>query len=146
MHRSLTSCRQNAALSFIGPWILGHFAVITNDPCARRKALAEGEAILNTGAVSHCHLWFYRYAIEASLNDAAWTEAERYAAALEDYTRPEQLPWAVFFISLGRTLAAHGRDRQNHITVSELSRLCNEATRFNLRTALPMIERALAES
>ena len=129
--------------------MIAHTQVYLNDlsgALATSAAVAEGEAILNNGAVSHSHLWFYRYAIEASLNDAAWTETERYAAALEDYTRPEQLPWAEFFISLGRALAAHGRDRHNHSAVSELYRLRNEATRFNLRTALPMIERGLAES
>jgi tetratricopeptide (TPR) repeat protein len=144
MQRSVASCRLHAR-SFLGPWILGHFAVTTDDPSARRDALAEGEAILGEGAVSHSHLWFYRYAIEASLNDAAWSEAERYATALENYTRPEPLPWAELFIGLGRALAARGRDRDDHTTVSELHRLHYEARRLDLATALPMIDRGLAD-
>jgi hypothetical protein len=37
--------------------------------------------------------------------------ARAYATALENYTRPEPLPWAELFIGLGRALAARGRDR-----------------------------------
>ena len=93
-------------LSFAGPWILAHLAVTTDDPSERREALAEGEAILRKGAVSHNHLWFFRYAIDAALSDHEWDAAERYAASLDDYTRPEPLPWASFFIRCERALAA----------------------------------------
>lgn len=142
MQRSVASCRENG-LSFVGPWILGHFAVMTEDPSVRRDALAEGEAILGRGAVSHSHLWFYRYAIEASLKDNAWDEVERYAAALENYTQPEPLPWAGFFISWGRTLAAHGRD-PNSSKAFQLRRLRRESSRLNFATALPITDKALA--
>ena len=38
-----------------------------------------------------------------------WCAAERYAAALEDYTRAEPLAWSDFVIARGRALAAWGR-------------------------------------
>jgi tetratricopeptide (TPR) repeat protein len=118
--------------SFAGPWILGHLAVTTDDPSERREALAEGEAILRNGAVSHNHLWFFRYAIDAALSDHDWDAAESYAAALEDYTRPEPLPWASFFIRCGRTLAAGGRDGVPQESAAELDALTCEARRLGL--------------
>ena len=103
LHRALAISRETG-LSFMGPWILGHLAVMTEDPVERRAALAEGEEILRKGAVGHNHFWFFRYAIDASLSSRDWDGAERYSAALEDYTRPEPLPWADFFVRYGRAL------------------------------------------
>ena len=108
LHRALAISRETG-LSFMGPWILGDLAVTSEDPMERHAALTEGEEILRKGAVGHNHLWFFRYAIDASLNSQDWDGAERYSAALEDYTRPEPLPWANFFVRYGRALAAHGR-------------------------------------
>jgi hypothetical protein len=56
------------ALRRVSSWLLGHFAVAAGNRRERRATLAEGEAILARGAVSHNHLWwFYRYASEAAL-------------------------------------------------------------------------------
>jgi hypothetical protein len=67
LHRALALSRETG-LSFVGAWILGHIAVATEDPIERRAALTEGEEILRQGAVSHSHLWFLRYAIDAALH------------------------------------------------------------------------------
>ena len=52
----------------------------------------EGEEILNRGAVSHNHLFFYRFAMRTALDKSEWEEAERYAALLEAFTEAEPLP------------------------------------------------------
>jgi hypothetical protein len=87
-------------------------------------------------------MWFYRDAMEASLHAGDWDETERYAAALEAFTRPEPLPWADFFIARGRLLAAIGRGRRDEDTRLELERLCNETRRLELVTALPAMQEA----
>ena len=51
----------------VSSWLLGHIAVAAGNRRERRPTLAEGEAVLARGAVSHDHLWFYRYAVEAAL-------------------------------------------------------------------------------
>jgi hypothetical protein len=99
--------------------------------------LDEGVRFLNAGSVGHNHLWFYRHAMEACLSAGEWDDVERYAAALEDYTRPEPLPWSDFFIARGRALAAHGRGNRDAATIAELARLKDEAERVKLRSALP---------
>ena len=79
-----------------------------------------------------------------ALDLGEWDEAERYARALEDYTRPEPLPWSDFFVRRGRALAALGRGRRDESTKPELERLQAEARRLDYRIALPAIEQALA--
>ena len=137
---------RETGLSFAGPWILAHLAVTTDDPSERREALAEGEAILRKGAVSHNHLWFFRYAIDAALSDHDWDAAERYAASLDDYTRPEPLPWASFFIRCGRALAAHGRGGPSQESAAELEALAHETPRLGLAGAFEQFGRRSAHA
>jgi tetratricopeptide (TPR) repeat protein len=145
LERALEISR-NTGIGFTGPRALSGIALFTEDPDRRRSALEEGEAILRSGAVSHNHFWFNRDAIEACLNIGDWEGAERYAAALEDYTRPEPLPWCEFFIARGRALAAWGRGRRDAGTLAELRRLRTEAERIGFRTALPALEAALSQA
>ena len=128
---------------FFGPAILGALALTTEDPQERQRALTEGEALLATGCVSHNYLLFYPDAMEASLIAGDWDGVERYAAALEAYTRPEPLPWADLRIARGRALARYGRGERGEPTLRELRRLREEADRVGWKSALPALERAL---
>ena len=71
---------------------------------------------------------------------------DRYAAALEDYTRAEPLPLSDFFIARGRALAAFGRGRRDAALAAELERLRHDADRVGLRIALPALETALTDA
>jgi class 3 adenylate cyclase/tetratricopeptide (TPR) repeat protein len=135
LHRALMISRETG-VSFVGPWILGHLAVTTEDPVELQTALTEGEDILRKGAVSHNHLWFFRYAIDASLHSQDWDGAERYSAALEDFTRSEPLPWANFFVRYGRAVGAHGRCPTGQETTCKLGDLLTEAERLGIGPAL----------
>lgn len=132
--------------SFAGPRIFGELARNLKDPRAKRSTLAEGERLLQAGSVSHNHFHLYVDAIDVSLETGGWEEAERYAGALETFTRSEPLPWSDFFIARGRALAAWGRGRRDADTVTELRRLRDEARRAKLMTALPALDEALKES
>src|SRR5262245_17801740 len=113
---------RETGIQFIGPDLLGQLAVLTEDDALRRRSLKEGEELLRGGSVGHNHLRFYRHAIEASLNARWWDEAEHYAQALEDYTRPEPLPWADFWIAWGRALIMHGRKPCSAAQIGNLKR------------------------
>ena len=66
---------------------------------------------------------------------------ERSAAALADYTRPEPLPFADFYIARARVLAAHGRDRPDKTALgAELDGLRRDGDRLGLLVALPAID------
>ena len=60
-----------SGITFSGPWVLGALATITEDANTRGWALREGEKILARGCVFHNYFWFYRDAIEVSLETEA---------------------------------------------------------------------------
>jgi class 3 adenylate cyclase len=140
--RGLEVARETG-IQFIGPDLLGQLAVLTDDDALRRQSLAEGEELLRAGSIGHNHLRFNRHAIEASLNAREWDEADRYAQALEDYTRPETLPGADFWIAWGRTLAAHGRDPRSAEPIHNIERILEQAQLIGMRPAIPALRRAL---
>jgi tetratricopeptide (TPR) repeat protein len=135
---------RESGIGFHGPNILGALAEALKDPKRRRRALADGEAILRQGAVGHNHLRFYPDAMATALDLGDWDEAERYAAALEEYTRAEPLPWSDFFAARGRALATLGRGQRSKELRREFERLVAEADRLDYRTARPALEQALA--
>jgi class 3 adenylate cyclase/tetratricopeptide (TPR) repeat protein len=143
LEQAMAICR-GTGTGFKGPEVLAKMAILTDEALARRRLLAEAEAILRDGAVGHSHISFYGDAIDAALLRDEWDEAERYCAALEDYVRLEPLPRADLTVGRGRVLAAFGRGRRDEATMAELRRVRNEAERFGLRTALPALDRALA--
>jgi len=118
----------------VGPTVLGALAATTPDPVRRRTALAEGQAILDRGCVSHNYFWFYRHAIDVSLAESDWDAADAYAHALERYFHAEPVPWSEFIVARGQALAALGRQGPDELVVAQLHRLRNDAARLGLRT------------
>jgi hypothetical protein len=143
MERGLAIARE-ASVGFQAPQMLGFFTAMIDDPVARKDALIEAEGMLRKGALGHNFLMVYRYAMDACLRSGDWNEVERYAKALEDYTRPEPLPSSNIFIARGRALAAFGRGQRDAATTDALLRLRDEAAGVGLVTALPALEEALA--
>jgi class 3 adenylate cyclase/tetratricopeptide (TPR) repeat protein len=140
---ALALCRAGG-MKFIGPAVLGALARITADSNRRRDALAEGEALLHSGVLKHNHIWFYRQAMDLSLETAQWPEARRYADALEASFRDEPAPWSSFLAQRGRALAAWGEDTRDAAAVAELERLRGEGDRMGYLNSLPLIEKALS--
>ena len=138
--------KSESGMTFKGPVMLGIIAFATNDADERREALGKAESMLSEDSVGHNHLDFYEDAMEGSLRMAQWDEADRYAQALEDYTRPEPMPRSEFFIARGRALAAHGRGKRDQASMAELQRLHDEAETIGLKFVLPALEAALASS
>ena len=128
---------------FTGPRIVSEIARNLVETKAKCAALAKGERMLEAGSVSHNHFFFYPDAIEVSFDICDWDGAERYAAALEDFTQLEPLPWCNFFISRGRALAAWRQGRREQHLMVEIQHLCDEAERVNFVTALPALKEAL---
>ena len=141
-HEALAISRETG-IQYVGPSLLADIALATEDVEERRAALAEGEALLRNGGVGHNYFEFYGVAIDTSLKSRNWEEAERYAAALEDYTRQEPLSLCDFLIARARALAAVGRGRWDAEITTELQRLRAEAERIGLTTALPALDEAL---
>jgi class 3 adenylate cyclase/tetratricopeptide (TPR) repeat protein len=137
---------RETGIGFHGPNIMGAIAAAAADPEERRRVLAEAEQTIRQGCVAHNQLRFYPDGIDVALDLGEWSEAERYAAALEEFTRAEPLPWSDFFVARGRALAVLGRGCAGKRTERELQRLKAEAHHHGYRTALPAIEQALSAS
>ena len=82
------------ARTYCGPWCLGVQALHTPNAERARDLLAQGEALLAAGCVSHNHLEFRRAAMEFNLRLGDYRETRRHAAALRDYTKDESLAWS----------------------------------------------------
>jgi hypothetical protein len=117
----------------------------TDDPEERSQALREGEHLLHQGSISHNYFRFYRSAMEACLETGDWNETERYASALEEYTRAEPLPWTDFLIERGRALAAYGRGDRSAKTRETLSRLQALARSSGFARARHALDTALSD-
>jgi class 3 adenylate cyclase/tetratricopeptide (TPR) repeat protein len=146
---AITLLQQAVALSkelgrsFHGAHILGALATALEEAGDKRRALSEAEALIDAGCFGHNQLTFYPDAINVALELGDLDEIERYAKALEDFTKPEPLPWADFFIARGRTLAAHARGQTDATLTRELQRLRDEGLQMGFIVALPAIEAAL---
>jgi len=136
---------RETGISFAGPSVLGALALAAAATDKRSRALQEGEALLRDGGISHNYLHFYQSAMDVALRCRDWDEAERYAAALAEYTRQEPLPWADLFIERARALAAHGRGDRSPATRKALRAIRDRVTAAGLLAAVPAIEAALRD-
>ncbi len=95
-------------------------------------------------SAAHNYFGFYENAMTVCLQIGNWDEVDRYAKALEDYSRSEQLPRCEFNVARGRALAAHGRGNRDPATMSELQRLRAQAQQIGIKFCLDLLDTALA--
>ena len=136
---------RDTGLGFVGAWAMAEFAANIGDSKAGSEALREGERMLAAGAVSHSHFHFYTTAMETCLQSGEWDKVDRYACALESFTRPEPLPWCDFFIASGRALSRYGQGQRDEEIRKKLRHLQRNAADAGLRLANRRIEAALAD-
>jgi DNA-binding SARP family transcriptional activator len=98
------------ARTYCGPWCLGIQALHTPNVDRARELLAQGEALLADGCVSHNHLEFRRAAMEFGLRHGDIRETRRHAAALAAYTADEPLAWSGLVIARAEYLADRAED------------------------------------
>jgi hypothetical protein len=135
---------RDGGMAFSGPRALGVLALVTQSSDRRRVALSEAEELLRGDSTGHNYLSFYPDAMETCLQTGEWSEVDRYAQALENYTRAEPLPYTDFFIARGRVLAAFGRGNRDQNTMGELRRIRAVAEDVGLMFALPALQKALS--
>lgn len=137
---------RETSIGFVGPWVMGTVALVSDEPERSRKALKDAEEMLAGHCVGHNYFAFYRLAMEVCLRLEDWDELNRFADALETYCRPEPLPRSDFYIARGRALAQYGRGARDESTLQALRRLRDEAGQRGLISALPALQRALGEA
>jgi ATP/maltotriose-dependent transcriptional regulator MalT len=130
-------------MAFLGPSLFAAKASAARDPVERRRWLEEGEAMLESDCLAHGRLMFYRDAIDVSLKDGGWEEALRYAGALEEFVRPEPLPYAQLVAARARGLVELARRGPEPEIVARLTSLREEVRRAGLGGLVPGIDAAL---
>jgi hypothetical protein len=142
--REAMALSRATAIGFFGPSILGSLALCTDDDAERDAALAEGEALLDAGSVSHNHFFFARDAIDAALAHRDFERALRYAARLRAYTAAESLAWSQLVIARAESLAAHGRGAANGAALAALASIARNAGQLDLLAGIEAAQRAAA--
>ncbi|MGF6971011.1 class 3 adenylate cyclase/tetratricopeptide (TPR) repeat protein [Paraburkholderia sp. WC7.3g] len=135
---------RKTGMTYLGATYLGILAHATDDVAVFEQALAEGEALLAAGAVSHNHFLFRRDAIDACVDRGRWDDAAHHAAALEDYARREPSPFSVFFVARARALVSYGKGSRDLASLNELQRLKQEGGKSGFVHAIQAIDAALS--
>lgn len=132
------------SFSYLGPAVLGIMAETTDDPDRRRWALEEGERLLAGESLSHNHVHYRTSAIDSSLVQGDWDEAERHATALEAAFKEEPTPFIRFLVARGRVLARHGRgDALDH---NDIARVATEGRELGYLLYVPALDEALVNA
>jgi tetratricopeptide (TPR) repeat protein len=145
LDEALALARQTG-MAFGGPLIWSAVGHVARSEAEAKSALEQAEAVLRQPCLSHCHLHFYRNAIDLSLQWGAWDEALRYAAALENYVRHEPLPWSTLLIERARALADAGAGRKSPALFHKLREVRAELQQVGMLSALPDVDRVLASA
>ncbi|GAB4531271.1 MAG: hypothetical protein Tsb0020_47610 [Haliangiales bacterium] len=130
-------------LPYLGPTTFGLLALVTDRPALRQRALAEAERLLRSGSGSHNYLYFYRYAIDLSLEHGDLGRVDHYADAFEDYMRAQPVPWSRFFVARARALARYARGHRDAHSQDQIRDLYYEAERAGLQVASAALHSAL---
>lgn len=142
--RTSIAAARELGFSFGGPRMLGHFSRITKDTKEQEDALAEAEAIIQSGCVGHNQPFFFRDAIEVMLDRGDWDGANRYADALAAFPPGETLPWSEYYAARARGLIAWGQGARDDEAVATLNRLRDEAQRIGLVSVVSALDQALS--
>lgn len=142
--RNAVAITREVGMTYMGPAILGGLALITDDEAERRTASAEAEALLEASSISHNHILFRIYAIEACLKAGEFDEAGRHAEALANYCPEEGLNLIMFFADRGRVLARAGRGEGPEKFAEEADRLIIAGEQMQQLVAVAELRRTLS--
>jgi class 3 adenylate cyclase/tetratricopeptide (TPR) repeat protein len=140
--RASLAIAREGNMRFMGPAALGLLMLVTDDATERKRAGSEAETLLAAGAVSHNHPYFRSNAIEVSLREREFDEAERHARALADFCPEHGLLLLEFIADRGLALARTGRGERSPELAAEIDRLIAEGERMEQEIALAELRAA----
>jgi class 3 adenylate cyclase/tetratricopeptide (TPR) repeat protein len=143
--QALALSRQTG-LGFIGAALMGRLARTSDNAADRARCLAEGVALLQQTGISHNRLWFYREAIESSLEVGEADEALAFARALEEAFLDEPLPWVALVVERARALVDAQRGAANDEILARLRRVREAIAAAGAGWAAARVDAALARS
>jgi hypothetical protein len=135
LHDALQKARDDMA--FWGAVIYGLLARADPNKEDTHRHLAEGQALLEGGSLSHNHILYHLNAMELGLERQDGPLALRHAAALEAYTAAEPLPFTTLFIERARAVVDVWQDPENPEARLRLERIKETATDAGIMLAWP---------
>lgn len=128
--------------SFIGPWLLGTLALLSDDGAVRHTALQRGSKMLAQGCVAHNRYRFHVAAAEIALLDGDAGRATSEMAHLQSATAEDPCEWVEHH---ARVVHAYGRWLAHPCddTRAELHELHQHALRGGFALATPRLDVAL---
>ena len=144
LRETLAFARQSG-MNFFGPNALGLLARFTNDPAEAKAAIAEAEAALLLGCLSHAHLYYREMMIHGFLASKDWDGVERNAAALEEFARAEPFTFSQTMSAYGHVLARFGRGNRSEELAGQLRALRRTIAELGWVRYLGPLDAAIAE-
>jgi predicted ATPase len=136
LQTAMTFARETG-IAFAGPIILGMLARVAGDPHERAAHVAEAEALLVAGCLSHNHFFYRRFAIDDALARRDFDEALRHADALERYANQEPVPYVELLVRRARTWVAIARDPRDVRAAADLRASRAEAEKLGWTLTWP---------
>jgi len=122
---------------YTGAMVLGTYARVCGERKMANDCLKEGVGTLGGRVPAHNHLWFRLDAMDTALDWNDWDQVDRHADAFESFTRPKNIPWAIFHIERCRLLTKVGRETA---TADDLARLQILKSEAEARGQLPALQ------
>ena len=145
MLREVLAFARKSGMRFFGPNVLGTIARFTKDPGEAEAAIAEAEAALSLGCVSHAHLSYRHDLIQKYLASEDWDGVERNAAALEEFARAEPFTFSQTMSAYGHALARFGRGNRGDELAGQLRALRRTIAELGWVSYLGPLDAAIAE-
>lgn len=129
---AVSLCREHA-MAYLGGIVLGIGAAVADNAAERDAWLEKGDALLSVPTLGHNHLFFRRYAIDASFKAGRAEEMRRHAHALQAYVAAEPNPLTDLVCHRALLLADVVDGRTTPAARAELSQLAERTTRAGYR-------------
>jgi tetratricopeptide (TPR) repeat protein len=138
-HALLQEALQTARddMAFFGAGIYGWLARTDPNREDVHRHLAEGQALLEGGSLSHNHIHYHLNAMEHGLERQDAPLALHHAAALEAYTAAEPLPFTTLFIERARAVVDVWQNPESAEAWQRLERLKQTAQEAGMALAWP---------
>ena len=142
IEEALTEVEALNAEAFIGAWVLGTCALLSETAVEAKDYLSRADLILENGCVGHNYYRFYTQAIDTTLRHGMYERTRHYITAFREFLKDEPCPWSDFYLKRGDLLLTCYSSK---IQDSEIVELIDTAKSLQLLSAIPMLENALVQ-
>ena len=139
---ALVEVEELNAEAFIGPWVLGSCALLSNTSEEAEKYLNRADVILKNGCVGHNYYRFYVAAIDTTIKHELYERTTHYISQFRSFTENEPCPWSDYYLKRGEILLGKSKSKINK---NEIAKLVVSANSIQLKSSIALLENALKD-